>query len=256
MPPKVFDNDAVNKKSSEQGATLTNDGKRMYFSSDRAGGLGGHDIYYVQRLPTGAWSAPVNLGDPINTVKDEVYPLLMNEGATLYFSSDGHPGMGDKDLYKSTTKDDGLTWSKPTNLGYPINTPDDDLNISFAKNMRYAYMAKNLDDSFGDLDIYRLTFEDERDDHTLLTGRVLDSDSSAIQLDISMEIFSDGTGEMVGTYKVDKRFSKYSAILAPGMYVIEVMGVEGYADYTKNVKILGKNDLQKVRKFDIILESK
>ena len=120
MAPKLLDNDEVNKKSSELGATLTNDGQRLYFSSDREGGLGGFDIYYIQRLPIGGWSAPVNIGPSINTPKDDMYPMLMDDGQTLYFSSNGHLGMGDMDIFKAKAISE-IDWAKPVNLGYPIN---------------------------------------------------------------------------------------------------------------------------------------
>ena len=93
------------------------------------------------------------------------------EEKTLYFSSDTHLGMGGMDLFKSSNIEDKEEhWKKPINLGHPINTLFDDLNISYAKNRRYANMAKRFDDSFGDWDIYRLTFYDVKDEYTLLSG--------------------------------------------------------------------------------------
>lgn len=252
MAPKIVEIDDGNKKISEHGATLSNDGKRLYFSSNRPGGYGGYDLYYIQRLPIGGWSEPFNLGKSVNTEKDEKYPMLMDEGTTLYFSSNGHLGMGGMDIYKS--KGDLATWGKPKNLGYPINSTSDDLNISFAANQKYAYMAKSLDDSFGDLDIYRLTFGDKKDKYTLLSGLVTNLDSVPISKVVEINIFEEENGLMVGTYKSKKGSGKYSAILPPGKYEVEVIDVSGYAEYRKTITILSKNDQKAVKNFDIQLK--
>lgn len=251
MPPKVFDSKEVNKKSAETGATLTNDGERMYFSSDREGGLGGFDIYMVQRLPNGKWGSPKNIGAPINTSKDEKYPMLLDNGQTLYFSSNGHPGMGDLDLFKSTSS--GGKWGKPKNLGYPVNTVDDDYNISFAKNKRHAYIAAKREDSYGDLDIYRITFLNEKKDYTLLQGNVLNSDSTVIGLPINVEVFDVNSGEVEGIYKVNEQTGKFSAALPPGKYTFEIIDVAGYKEHSQDITLLGKNDFQPLRKITILL---
>ena len=251
MPPKVFDSKEVNMKSAETGATLTNNGERMYFSSDREGGLGGFDIYMVQRLPNGKWGAPKNIGEPINTSKDEKYPILLDEGKTLYFSSNGHVGMGGLDIFKSFSNEEG--WGKPNNIGYPVNTVDDDYNISFAKNRRHAYIAARRDDSFGDLDIYRITFLKEKADHTLLQGKVLNSDSTLISEEINVEVFNAITTDLEGVYKVNSKTGKFSAALVPGKYTLEIAEVTGFKKYTKDFTLLGKNDFQSTKEMIILL---
>ena len=243
-------------KSAEQGASISNDGQQMYFSSDLEGGYGGYDVYVIQRLPTGTWGFPKNLGPAVNTPGDEKYPMIMDNGKTLYFSSNTHLGMGGMDVFKSSRLSGAKKgWSKPSNLGYPINSTYDDLNISFAANHRYAYMAKRLDDTFGDLDIYRLTFFDERDQYTLLTGRILSQDSVEVSADVTVEVLDAETGELVGSYLKNNKDGKYSAILSEGTYSIIVSGVEGFKEYEKPFKILGKNDRVDLRVLDIVLES-
>lgn len=254
MPSKEFGGDGVNTKQDELGATLSDDGRVVYFSSNRDGGEGGFDIYYVQRLPTGEWSEIRNLGPVINTPGDEMYPCFGKDDKVLYFASNGHRGMGGLDLFKSVASNLPNTWEAPTNLGYPINSPFDDENISFADNERYAYMSKRLDDTFGDLDIYRLTFLEEKADYTLLTGRVLDQDSAVIAQKVKVEILYEETGTFVGSYIKNQKNGKYSAILSPGRYSVEVSGVAGYKDYKSVVLILGKNDLVEERVWDIVLE--
>tara|TARA_B100000508_G_scaffold115667_1_gene94822 strand:- start:11 stop:1606 length:1596 start_codon:yes stop_codon:yes gene_type:complete len=254
MPPKVFGSDKINTNSDEMGGTLTNDGSRLYFCSNREGGLGGFDIYWTQRLPNGEWGEIKNIGPPINTPKNEQYPLFSDNGETLYFSSDGHLGMGDMDLFKSKWNHESKTWSEPVNLGCPINSVDDDLNISFAGNTRYAYMAKSRDDGFGDLDIYRLTFHEERSEYTLFEGRIMNSDSSMVDTDVLIEIFDLSTEELFGSYLMDKQKGVFHAILSPGKYRIEIINTVGYKDFEQKVTVMGKNYFKPKRSLPIILE--
>ena len=106
----------INTKYIECSPSLSPDGNTLYFVSDRPGGFGGKDIWSSERLSNGNWSEPVNLGSKVNTAEDEESPFMMADGATLYFSSKGHNGMGGYDIFSTTQNDDGL-WSKPENLG-------------------------------------------------------------------------------------------------------------------------------------------
>ena len=181
--------------------------------------------------------------------------MITDNGKTLYFSSDTHLGMGGMDLFKcSSIENEQRKWQDPINLGHPINTPFDDLNISYAKNRRYAYMAKRFDDSFGDLDIYRLTFYDEKDEYTLLSGRILNQDSAIVKADVTVEVFDEETGNLIGTYVNNQENGKYSAILAPGKYFIEIVGLEGFKAYQKELEVLGKNDRSELRVLDLIVK--
>ena len=254
MPPKVFDSKVVNQKTSEVGATLTNDGTKMYFCSNREGGLGGYDLYSVQRLPNGEWGEPKNMGAPLNTHGDETYPYLLNDGMTLYFSSNGHASMGGLDLFKSERDNNGQ-WGTPKNLGHPINTPNDDKNISFAKNKRYAYLAANREDSYGDLDIYRITFHEEKEDYTVVSGRVLASDSATVVSgEVYVEVFSTIDESLYGSYVMSPKNGKYLAILPPGRYRLEILDVPGFKAFSKEVNLLGKNDFQETLQMDIVLK--
>lgn len=255
MPPKEFGSENVNGKTDELGSTLSDDGRIFYFSSNRDGGEGGFDIYYAQRLPDGQWSDIRNLGAPVNTPGDEMYPCFGKEDKILYFASNGHQGMGGLDLFKSTSANQPNSWNPPKNLGYPVNTPYDDQNISFAENERYAYMSKRFDDTFGDLDIYRLTFLNEKDDYSLVSGFVIDSDSVKIKGEVIIEIFYEITGNFVGSYIMNTTTSKYSAILAPGRYSVSIIGVDGYKDYEKLLVVMGKNDRADFRRLDLLLET-
>ena len=254
MPPKIFDSEEVNQKTNELGGTLSNNGEVFYFCSDREGGEGGYDIYRVLRLPNGKWGFPKNIGPPINTSGDENYPSLMDGGKTLYFSSNGHPGMGGRDLFKAELDQTSGEWKKIQNLGYPINTVEDDLNISFADNPKYAYIAAKREDSYGDLDIYRISFLEKDDDYTLLHGQILSSDSSIVNVDVLVEVINTEDETLYGSYLMDKKTRRYKAILPAGKYRIEVLNTIGYQDYTNEIKLLGKNDFQEEKRMDIVLE--
>ncbi|MBI5219295.1 MAG: PD40 domain-containing protein [Bacteroidia bacterium] len=112
--------------SNQKSACLSADGNTIYFSSDRQGGKGGYDIYKSVKNAGGQWTPAVNLGDKINTPYDDLYPFILVDNRTLFFSSQGHRNMGGYDIFFSKMKDNG-EWSEPLNLGYPLNTPDDEM---------------------------------------------------------------------------------------------------------------------------------
>src|SRR4029079_10361697 len=135
---------------------LSPDKMDLYFASGRAGGFGGSDIYVSHRLPNGKWSAAENLGPDINTVGDESCPFIHADNHTLYFTSNGHPGYGDDDLFL-VRKGPKEQWSIAENLGYPINTIENEGSLVIAADGFTAYYASDRSDSRGGLDLY--TFE-------------------------------------------------------------------------------------------------
>jgi outer membrane protein OmpA-like peptidoglycan-associated protein len=149
---------------SESSVSITKDGNTLYFASDRPGGLGGSDIYVCTKDSKGEWTRIKNLGPIINSEFDEVAPFIDQDGKTLHFSSKGKKGMGGFDIFKSTLLDPATlfspqknTWSEPENLGYPINTPDDDAFFVSSKDGQRGYYSSVRDDGFGYSDIYMIT---------------------------------------------------------------------------------------------------
>ena len=143
---------AINTGSWESHPCLSIDGQTLYFVSNRKGGYGGFDIW-KSTLEDGQWTTPVNLGPTINTSGDEKYPFLSFDNSKLYFSSNGHIGMGDMDLFVADRVDDS-TWGEPVNLGYPINTSGDESSIIISPDGRTAIFSS---DKYGDgshLDLY------------------------------------------------------------------------------------------------------
>ncbi len=147
-----------NTKDREVSMCISSDESTLYFvSSNKKEGYGGTDIYISKKNEKGKWGKPENAGNVINTFFDELGVSLGPNDSVLYFSSKGHNSMGGYDVFKSTLSDVGL-WSKPTNLGYPVNTPNDDIFYSEVPGGKNAYYASNRESGLGGMDIYKLIF--------------------------------------------------------------------------------------------------
>ncbi|MFZ9956885.1 MAG: tetratricopeptide repeat protein, partial [Flavobacteriales bacterium] len=152
--------DLINdSKSAQTAGCISNDGQTCIFSSNREGGYGGFDLYISVKRPNGTWGEPLNLGSKINTKYDETYPNFGVEENVLYFASAGHTNMGGLDIFKTTFSLESHAFGNPVNLGYPINTTDNDYSISYNKSGRNAYIGRRKTGGFGNLDIYQLTFK-------------------------------------------------------------------------------------------------
>lgn len=165
------------KNSNEISATINNEGNLLIFSSDRDGGYGGYDLWLSKKLPTGKWGTPINLGPEINTKLDEAFPQFKHDQKTITFSSNGHYSMGEYDIFETTFSEELKTWTFPKNLGYPINTTQNDLGIAYTPTGRYAYKSAVRKDTYGMTDLYRITFEDEIPLYTVVSGKILQNDT-------------------------------------------------------------------------------
>jgi outer membrane protein OmpA-like peptidoglycan-associated protein/Tfp pilus assembly protein PilF len=153
--PKGFA--AINTEHWDSQPSVSADGKTVYFASNRPGGLGGIDIWYI-RFENGKWSEAKNMGKPVNTPYDDQTPYIHPDGQTLYFTSEGHPSMGGKDLYLSRMNEDG-TWGEPMNLGYPINTKDNEGTLSVSLDGRTAYFGRSTKQVDGSLNYDLFSFD-------------------------------------------------------------------------------------------------
>lgn len=153
----------VNSSYRETSVSISKDGNKLYFASDRPGGLGGSDIYVSTKNRTGEWTKVTNMGPRINTELDEDSPYIDIDGKTLYFSSEGKKGMGGFDIYKVTLINENRNeWSEAENLGFPINTPDNDIFYVGSKDSERGYYSSVRDDGMGYSDIYVVTTEPEK----------------------------------------------------------------------------------------------
>ncbi len=149
--------DGINTVHWESSACFSADGKYLYFTSDKPGGFGGSDIYRAEIKGNGKFDNIKNLGPIINTSYDEDAPQIHSDGKTLFFSSKGHKGLGGYDIYSSIYHEESDTWEIPRNIGYPINTPDDDIYFSLLSNGSKGFFTSYRNDSYGEKDIYRIS---------------------------------------------------------------------------------------------------
>ncbi|HMO39907.1 MAG TPA: OmpA family protein [Saprospiraceae bacterium] len=180
---------AVNSEKWESQAAVSCDGTTLYFASDREGGYGGTDIWMSKRNLDGSWSEPVNLGPNINTPGYEESPFITNDGQTLYFSSDGHPGLGDQDIFLSRIDSEG-NWSKPVNLGPPVNSAHRELCFILAADGKTGYFASDRPAGYGGLDIYTVQLGSElfSEAITFVEGFVKDTILDVPMPDIMVQI--------------------------------------------------------------------
>lgn len=237
--------ESINSKFYEIAATVSNDGNTIYFASNRPGGFGGMDLYVAQRLPNGKWGPAVNLGEEINTPFDEDFPSLTSDGKVLYFSSKGHTSMGGYDIFKAEKSDAGGKFGAVKNLGFPINTPEDNSNFRISENGRYGYIAARREDGLGDLDIYRVTFNDVEPNYSVVNGQMKftgNTEAPAFN-SVFITVNEMKTGELVGTYVPNGNTGRYVIILAPGIYSITVEA-PGCETQMETINILDKSSFK------------
>ena len=205
----------VNTKAWETHCALTADGNTLYFVSDRKDGVGGRDLYRVVKLPTGEWSKAQNLGGVVNTPYDEDGVFIHPNGRTLYFSSKGHNSMGGFDIFTSELGDDG-TWSKPENIGAPLNTVDDEVFFVTTADGRRGYFSSDKNGGYGEKDIYFVDFPEnmEAEGLTVLKGFIIPPPGETLPPSTILYVTDKTTGE-VKTYKPRQRDGVYVAILPP-----------------------------------------
>ncbi len=200
----------INSEFWESQPCLSPDKKDLFFASRRPGGYGGSDLYVSHLKPDGHWTTPENLGPDINTAGDEQCPFIHADNQTLFFTSDGLPGYGNKDLFY-TRKNGPDSWITPVNLGYPINTIDEEGTLFIAADGKTAYYTSDRSDTRGGLDIYQFELrKDLRPQKTLFVkGKVFDAKTksglaSSVQLvDLdTRQPFSDVLTDEDGNYLV------------------------------------------------------
>jgi outer membrane protein OmpA-like peptidoglycan-associated protein/tetratricopeptide (TPR) repeat protein len=230
----------VNTDFWESSPSLSPDKRDLYFSSSRAGGFGGRDIWVVHRLPTGKWSRPENLGEAVNTGGDEGCPFMHADNETLYFNSNGHPGYGMTDLFFSKKVNDS-SWMVAENLGYPINTIDDQGSLIVTADGKTAYYASDGADSKGGLDIYSFQLrEDIRPLKTLwVKGKVFDKKTTA-GLPSAVELTDIKTGNLISKIQTDED-GNYLVTLPVGKDYAFNVNRKGYLFYSDNFSLQNNN---------------
>ncbi len=240
----------INSTYWEGGACISPDGKTLYFISERKGGYGRADIWMVKRISKTEWGKPENLGPEINTEFDEVGAFLAPDGKTLFFSSDGKGSMGSFDIFKTTLE--GGKWTKPVNVGYPINTVFKDGPLVVSADAQSAYFASERKGGIGESDIYRADLSNyailEKDGIkkvnsglSILKGTVRDGFQGSGIASVDVHIL-DASGASVASTITNENGEYFITLKGDMTYTIKVVK-KGYKTAEEKVELkIGKTD--------------
>lgn len=274
--PVSFGPSINTKDYQESSACYTPDGNGLYFVSDRPEGSGERDIYYTRKDATGNWGLPKNLGSVINTPFNEESVFMHPDGKTLYFSSEGHNSIGGYDVFKSVYDESTDAWSKPENLGYPVNTPDNDVFFVMSASGRHGYYTSINSKGQKGRDLYMITFleaekemllstEDELvgdvkgDDGanaamtgkngklTLLKGVIRDAETKK-PLEAEIEIVDNELNQVIANFKSNSASGKYLVSLPAGKNYGIAVKRDDYLFHSENFDIPEKAAFQEVDK--------
>lgn len=236
----------INSGYWEPSACLSADEKMIIFSSNRPGGYGGRDLYLARKLPNGNWAKPMNLGPIINTEFDEDAPFLHPDGKTLFFSSKGHSTMGGFDIFKTSMLDNEL-WTLPENIGYPINTVDDDIYFVLSTDGQRGYYSSDKEGGLGGKDIYVVYLTEEKIPLTVFTGKVLDSKKN-MPVKASITIINTDSKEVQGIYKANTETGKYIIILPTEKKFKAIIESEGYHSLTEIIEPSSEREFKEINR--------
>lgn len=231
----------INTDQWESQPCLSPDKKSLYFVSRRPGGYGGSDLYVSHRLLNGRWDTPINLGPNINTPADEQCPFLHADNQTLYFTSPYWTGYGNDDLFLVRKQPDG-SWSKPENLGYPINTIDREGSLIIAANGITAFYASNRSDAIGDMDLYRFDLpKHARSTPTYwIRGQVTDQQTGKT-IPAQLNLLDAITGSLITTVQADEK-GTYLVTLPAGKNYLLTIRQPGYFFHSESFSMLATSD--------------
>ncbi|MBI5219725.1 MAG: PD40 domain-containing protein [Bacteroidia bacterium] len=243
----------VNTGKWESTPSLSADGKTLYFATNRKGGKGRMDIWTATLSKDGGFNAPVNLGDSINTPEDEFAPFIHPDGKTLYFASNGGIGLGGFDVY-ITRKDSLGKWSKPVNLGYPINTNKDEIGLIVDSKSDMAILAS---DRFGGrlCDLY--SFDLYKKVKPIITTYVKGIVFNAVtkqKLKTKLELYDIDAQKMVAEAVSNETTGEYLVCLPIGKNYGFCVSKEGYMFYSENFSLKDHKDTSKPYIMDIALQ--
>lgn len=214
--PQIFQN-KVNTSYLETSANMDLNKNMVFFVSDRDGGLGGKDLWMIKKLDNGSWSSPQNLGEPINTEYDEESPYFHSDGKTLYFSSKGHSSIGGLDIFKSEL-DKELNWSSPKNMGYPINTVNDDLSFVPTVTGNKAYFSSVRNGGKGKSDIYEMILPNQEESSlAVYKGKVTNQNGKPIK-NIEVSVQNDKYYPVYKEFQINKSSGKFVFVFESGNF--------------------------------------
>lgn len=241
----------INTSYYESSASLSADGNKLFFVSERkekkAGAQGKGDIYVVEKISKSAWGEPKNLGPTINTNEDEIAVFIHPDGKTLFFSSKGHLSMGGYDVFMSKFNDKDSTWSTPENLGYPINTVNDDIHFILSTDGKTAYYSNEKKEGMGERDIYKIDMSNYpvltdgvAIKLSILKGSVKNQEEMPI---VGQFTFKDTAGKEIAKTTSSSDGEYFITLAGEQTYTISVEA-EGYQTKVFSVELgIGKNTI-------------
>lgn len=241
-------NKNINTKYYESHASFSADGKKLYFASNREGGLGNLDIYVSELDATGNWGPAVNLGPEINTPFNEDIPFITENDSILYFCSEGHNSMGGYDNYKSQLTASG--WKSPSNLGYPVNSADDDKFFQPWKNGINAFYSMTTGYKKKEIFLLDMT-EREKDRPYVIAGKVSRADDSQEPFNPLVRIINKVTGDTLYKCNPDTGTGEYSINVSSGLFRIMFSG-KGYLQQNVDTMIV-QNSTDLSMKIDMMM---
>ena len=251
----------INTIHHESSASISYDGNTICWVSDRPGGLGGTDIYMSSRTKEGKWGEAMNLGAQINTPLNELGVFLLADGKTMYFSSEGHSSMGGMDIFK-TVLENGK-WSTPENIGYPINTPDNDIFFVVSANGVSGYYSSIREGGTGEVDIYQFellpdqptqvaTAEQPKTPEataqvTLVKGIITDSESG-VPVEARVQMVDNSRNEVIADGYSNSKTGKYLYTLPSGKNYAVVVKKNDYLFHSENFDLAEGQGYQEIKK--------
>lgn len=239
----------VNTEFWESHACLNADGTVLFFASDRPGGFGGKDIYRCVKLPNGEWSKALNMGENINSEYDEDGAFIHPDGQTFFFSTNGYKTMGGYDIMYATLNEDNK-FSNATNIGYPINTTDDDIFYVTSPDGKRGYFSSSKKEGFGEKDLYRITIAEPREKFlALFKGRLIPAEGEILPEHLVIVVRDKESNEIVGTYRPRMENGSFSTILPPGReYNFSYRTEAGEEFYNEDVSVSRNQSYQELRR--------
>ncbi|HEY8933597.1 MAG TPA: OmpA family protein, partial [Cyclobacteriaceae bacterium] len=246
----------------ESTASITPDGKTIYFASDRQGSLGGLDIFKTEMQANGTWSQPVNLGPEVNSKANEDAPFIHPDQKTLFFTSDGHNSMGGRDVF--VTKLVNGKWTKAENMGYPVNTTANDNYFTLIADGTRGYFSSDRKGGYGDQDIYFLDMPAESSNIplTMIKGKILNAETGK-PMPTKIYLIDNTTNQKLDfVYNPDPKTGNYLVILPPSKNYDMIIESEGFLPYTLNINIPNQEyfyelyqmiNLKTIKQFDVVV---
>ncbi|WP_406827009.1 OmpA family protein [Pedobacter sp. KACC 23697] len=243
----------VNSEFWESQPAISPDGRTLYFISNRPGGYGGYDIWKSTITDDAKWGPAINLGPGINTAFDENTPFLHADGKTLYFSSNGWPGFGNKDIYFSRQDNDGQ-WQKPVNIGYPINSFEDESGLVVSADGNSGLFSSNLKGGYGMQDIYSFGIPETAKPSKIsyVKGIVRDRDTKKT-IESNVQVIDLKTNKTVFDDYTDPETGQFLAVMPIGSNYLFNVNAEGYLFYSENFE-LKSGDINKSYQIEVYIE--